>query len=267
MRAVGQGSEMEPKRVDAGYGASWVGDGWRAFAASPGMWIVLVIVFVLVLVALQLVPLVGPLAAQLITPALSGGLLLAARDSLAGKPLDVGQLFQPLTDEETRAPMLVLGVLFLVAGLVAMAAAAAVFMSTAGVTMWQHHGAMMTGDPMAIGAGAWLQMGFGITLAFLVGFALWSVVLVLFYYAIPLVLFAGMKPGQSISVGLRGLGRNVLPLFVFSVIWLLLSIVATVPLGLGWLVLLPMTYGSWYASYRDVFEAGDEPTGKGPAPA
>ena len=119
---------MEARRVGAGFGTRWVGDGWRAFRASPGMWIVLVVVFVLVLMALQMIPLVGAFASQLLAPGLSGGLLIAARESLAGRPLDVGQLFQPFMDEATRSPVLVLGLLYLVASVVAMVLAGAAIM-------------------------------------------------------------------------------------------------------------------------------------------
>ena len=36
---------------------------------------------------------------------------------------------------------------------------------------------------------------------------------------------------------------------------LLLAFAATIPFGLGWLVLLPVLAGSAYASYRDIFVA------------
>jgi hypothetical protein len=38
----------------------------------------------------------------------------------------------------------------------------------------------------------------------------------------------------------------------------LLAIVASIPFGLGWFVLLPVTIASLYASYCDIFEDKDD---------
>jgi len=247
---------MEPIRVPAGKGIEWIGDGWRAFTAAPGMWIVLTVVWLLIFMATQFVPFVGALAAQLIAPALSGGLLLAARESLAGRPIDVAQLFQPLTDEATRSPMLVLGAVFLVANLAVMLVAGGAAIGTVGMAFFHHPGAMMGPggfDPSRMDPAMLMQMGVGVLLFLLLGTTLWLLIWILFYYAIPLVLFAGTEVSTAMALSVRGLVRNWLPLLVLSVIWLLLSVLATLPLLLGWLVLLPMTFGAWYATYRDVF--------------
>jgi uncharacterized membrane protein len=39
------------------------------------------------------------------------------------------------------------------------------------------------------------------------------------------------------------------------VIYIVASIVASIPFGLGWIVLLPVTLLSVYVSYKDVFGA------------
>lgn len=247
---------MEPQRCDAGKGVDWIRDGWRAFAARPGMWILLCIVFVLVVFALQWLPLVGSLVSQLIAPALSGGLLLAARAALAGDRLDVGQLFAPLTDERTRNPMLVLGVLFLLANLVVVVAIVIIMLATGvGPAM---HAAAMGGGTMSMDPATMLQLGAGALLLVLVAVALWLLVLLLFYYAIPLVLFTDVRPVAALGLSVRGIVYNIVPLLVLSVIWFVLSVIASLPLLLGWLVLLPVTCGAWYASYRDVFPAPAE---------
>lgn len=247
---------MEPRRCDAGKGVDWIRDGWRAFAARPGMWILLCVVFALVLVALQWISWVGPLISQLIAPALSGGLLIAARNALAGDGLEVGQLFEPLTDERTRRPVLVLGVLFLVANLVVLVAVALIAVGTDMAPAM--HAAAMGHGSVPMDPAAMTRLGLGVLLLVLVGAALWLLVFLLFYYAVPLVLFAGVRPVAALGLSVRGILRNIMPLLVLSVIWLVLSMVASLLLFLGWLVLLPMTYGAWYASFRDVFPAPPE---------
>ena len=47
--------------------------------------------------------------------------------------------------------------------------------------------------------------------------------------------------------------KNLGALAVFGLIFIGLAIVATIPFGLGWLVLLPVMFGGLYASWREVF--------------
>ncbi|MEO7760372.1 MAG: hypothetical protein ABIS68_00530, partial [Casimicrobiaceae bacterium] len=47
--------------------------------------------------------------------------------------------------------------------------------------------------------------------------------------------------------------KNMWPFLVYGLITLLLAIVASIPLGLGWLVLGPVIIASVYTSYRDIF--------------
>jgi uncharacterized membrane protein len=47
--------------------------------------------------------------------------------------------------------------------------------------------------------------------------------------------------------------RNILPFLVYSIVVLVLGIVASIPLGLGWLVLGPVLIASVYTAYRDIF--------------
>ena len=47
--------------------------------------------------------------------------------------------------------------------------------------------------------------------------------------------------------------KNIGSFLIYGIVWMLLAIVATIPLGLGWLVLGPMTIASVYTAYRDIF--------------
>jgi uncharacterized membrane protein len=48
--------------------------------------------------------------------------------------------------------------------------------------------------------------------------------------------------------------RNILPFLVYGVIVFVLAIAASIPLGLGWLVLFPVLIGTHFTSYVDLFE-------------
>lgn len=235
-------------------GTHWLGGAWRLFIAAPGMWIVLSIVFLLIFIVLNLVPVIGVLVALTLVPALSGGVLLAARDASAGRPLDLGRLFEPLVTERVRGDIVILGLLYTGACIAAMMASLVVLVVTAGLSaldpgLLTGHGEIDPGSAASIGVGA--------LFAVMIWCALGLVVVAIFFYAIPLVVLAALPPIQAISLGMRGLLRNALPLLVLGLIWTVLALLATLPLMLGWLVLGPITWAAWYVSYRDIFEPTD----------
>ena len=67
-------------------------------------------------------------------------------------------------------------------------------------------------------------------------------------------MFRGVPAGQAMGSSLRANLRNVLPLLVFGVIYLFIAVLATLPLLLGWIVLLPVSAGMLYLSYKDLYE-------------
>lgn len=245
-----------PARARAARGAQWISDGWQVFCANPGMWLILTLIWLLINLAVQLVPFVGFLVALFIAPALCGGLLLCCRDSLARRALDVGQLFDPITDPDRRNRVLVQGALFLLANLAVLAVAGGLMMGTMGSAMFEHHERMLEQgrmEPGAIDPAAMMDMAMPVMFAALVALALQLVLWAVFFYAIPLMSFDGVGQGAALSASIRGVLRNWLALLVFGLVWLFLAIAATIPLLLGWLVLIPMTFGAWFGSYRDIF--------------
>lgn len=260
--------EIDIRKVRAGRGAGWVGDGWRMFIASPGMWVVLAIIWLLISIALQMVPVAGMLAGLLVAPILGGGLLLAADDIERGGEIDVGTLFRPVTDDATRNPMLVLGGIYLGANMAIMVVVT--LLMILGITFAIAQNGMQVRpeqiDPGQIDPAMLYAMGGFAVLVVLLIIALVLLITILFYFAIPLVAFGRAEPGRALATGTRALLRNWAPLTILGLLYLPLSLLATLPLGLGWLILVPMTIGMWYASFRDVFPSTPEsPAGQGDA--
>jgi len=235
-------------------GTQWLASAWRLFITAPGMWIVLSIVFLLIFLVLNLIPGIGMLVALMLAPALSGGVLLTAGDAEAGRPLDLGRLFEPLAMERMRGDVVILGLLYTGACVAATAASLLVVVVSAGISTIDPG---LLSDHGEVNPGAAASLGFGVLFALLVWFTLGLVVVAIFFYAIPLVVLASLPPIQAISLGVRGLLRNVLPLLVFGLIWTVLALLATLSLMLGWLVLGPITWAAWYVSYRDIFESAE----------
>ena len=52
----------EPRRLPAGSGTSFWGEAWRIFNAAPVPWILMLIVYVLISLCLEIIPVIGGLA-------------------------------------------------------------------------------------------------------------------------------------------------------------------------------------------------------------
>ena len=104
---------MNIKKVEADGGLAWLAEGWRLFKLNPGMWIALVIVYLVIVFVLAIIPIIGALALMLITPALVSGLIYGARELDQGRDIEIGHLFVALNDPQKRVPMLTLGALYL----------------------------------------------------------------------------------------------------------------------------------------------------------
>ena len=93
----------------------------------------------------------------------------------------------------------------------------------------------------------------GAGLAILLGVTLFSALVMSMQFAPMLVYFNGMQPLPAMKLSLRAFLHNVGPMTVYGITFLFLAILASLPMMLGWLVLLPITFTSIYAAYIDIF--------------
>jgi uncharacterized membrane protein len=236
---------MQPQSVDSARAVNWYGFGWRIFMANPGAWVAMMILIAVIMLVAQILPLVGPLALTLISPALAGGLMYSAKEAAEGRSIEIMHLFRGLTDERKRAPLLVLGAVLL--GLSILAGIAAVIVIGSSVGIGAFSGA--TGETHdAVGA-----VGAGMLLTFLIALIFSLATFALQAFSIPLVMFNDVAPIEAIKSSLNASLRNVVPLIVFLVIYFALAIIASIPFFVGFLALGPVSVAALYASFRDIF--------------
>ena len=95
--------------------------------------------------------------------------------------------------------------------------------------------------------GSLLALLFSSVLLIPLGMALW--------FAPMLVLFNGMPPIEACKASFNACLKNILPFLLLGLIVFVLSFFAALPVGLGFLVLIPVLAGTAYAAYQDVFVA------------
>lgn len=234
----------EPRSVAADRGLAWWTQAWALFMRNPLLWVGLGVILLVAAVLVGMVPLLGGLALALLMPVLIGGWLLAARKVEQGGTLEVADLLSGFQGERLT-PLIVLGALLLAATLV-IGLVAGVLGAGA---MW----GMFAGGMQGSTGGMMAAMGAGL-LGMAVAMLLFTAVSMALWFAPALVVFRRMPPIEAIQLSARAVLKNLLPFVVYGAIYIVAAIVASIPFGLGWIVLVPLALLSAYASYREVFE-------------
>jgi uncharacterized membrane protein len=223
----------------AGHGWSWIAEGWELFKRQPGMWIGIVLLAFVIFIAAAFIPVIGGLAMSLFGPVFAAGIMIGCKALDEGSELELGHLFAGF--RERTGTLIGVGALYLAATLVVMLVVGLIM----GVGMFTMMGG---GDPQEMAA-----MGMTMVLAMLVMFALLLPAVMAVWLAAPLVVFHGHGAVDAMKGSFSGCLKNMLPFLLYGVVLLVLSIVASLPLLLGWLVLGPVFAASIYTSYRDIY--------------
>jgi hypothetical protein len=236
--------------VAAGRGVDWWSEGWRLFAASPVEWIVTMIVFAGISIGVTLIPVLGQFASMLLTPILLGGLMIGCRTQQQSGKLAIGDLFACFSNDRLT-PLVIVGLVYVAGWFVIFAVTLALVVAFVGAGSI---GALMSGNPMEAGFGALAAFSLGTVIVVLIALTLLTLLLMAFWFAPALVTLRGDEPIPAMKTSFHACLANFVPLLlVYATLGVLFAIAATIPFGLGWFVLMPVSAASLYASYRDVF--------------
>lgn len=226
----------------------WLKQGYWLFKQNPFIWMVLTAILVVGMAGISMFPLVGGPLSTLLLPGFFAGLMLGCHALAKEEKLELMHLFAGFQKHGT--PLIALGGISLVGKLLIMGAV----MLTGGAKLLEIlTSGKQTEDPEAV-LQAFTEAGF----AFPMGVGLSILLQTCVQLAAMLVVFRAVAPLPAMVAVFRATLRNVLPLTVYGLILLPFAALASVPMMLGWLVLLPIFITSQYAMYRDMFPmAGD----------
>lgn len=235
---------MNIQIADASRAWAWFQQGYGLFRRDPLVWIVQFVAFMAVLIVLSMVPFIGQFVGTVVSPVFAAGLLWTCSQAESQQPIRIEYLFEGFRRETN--PLLTVGLIYgvgsVVVGLVALLALGG------GIGL----GALV--DRIDLTGGLALGVSLmSMLLAALVAFLLMLPLAMAVWFAPPLVLFDRIAPVDAMKLSLMACLKNWRVLLVYGVILLVLGIVASIPFGLGWLVLGPVLVGSTYAAYRDLF--------------
>jgi uncharacterized membrane protein len=227
----------EPRQVDAGRGLAWLSQGWAYFRQAPVPWIGITLIAIVTFLVLAFVPVLGQLATPLLSILFGGGIMLGCRALDRGEELTIGHLFAGF--QTHLSPLLVIGALYLGAMFVLVLVLSLVGGGALFSAVWG--GA----DPGAAAGGMVVALLVFLLLLVPLAMATW--------FAPALATLHNVPPVEAMKSSFTGCLRNLLAFLVYGVLLFILSILASIPFGLGWLIVLPMIAASIYSGYKDIF--------------
>ena len=240
----------EPRKLRMGAGWSWFVEGFGYFKLQPWMWLGTVAVYMAMMLALGMIPLVNFIANILLLPVITGGFMVMCYRLYRGEAVGVGDMFACFKTH--LGSLLLLGILYFI-GVLATIVIGTVFIYVFGlVGMVGVIVPLLFGGPEAapmVGLGA--VLGFMAMMGVFIGlFVAWVMA---YWFAPALVVSHNLPALRAMWLSFKGCLRNILPFLIYGLVGLVLAIVASIPVMLGWLVLMPVMWGSMFAGYRQIF--------------
>lgn len=234
---------MEPLRLPAKNGWEWIKQGFALFMKAPLLWIVLLFICLIAALAISSVPIVGQPLISLLMPAILVGLMAGCRALNQGEELELAHLlkgFKQHTSQLVTLGGIALVGQYLILGLMMAVGGAALV----GILM---------GDQPDTNPDVMIHAFAGTGFAMLIGIVLFSTLMMAMQFAPMLVYFRNVPPLEAMKLSLRAFLYNVMPMLLYGATFMFMAMLASMPVMLGWVVLLPLVFTTLYASYNDIF--------------
>ena len=246
-------TRVEPRVVAAGRGWQWLVEGYGLFRKSIALWLALTIAIAMMWAVSLVIPVVGPLLFNLLSPALFAGLMIGCRALERGAPLEIAHLFAAF--RQHAAPLVTVGGVYLVGTVIVVG----IILLIADVSKLNAMLSKPGTDIEALTVAARSMM-----LALAIGAAVYLPVLMLIWFAPMLVVFNGAAPVAAMRLSFAACVGNTVAFLVYGaailMAWLALSLPAALgPVGGALAIALlvasiPVLICSVYASYQDIFK-------------
>jgi uncharacterized membrane protein len=91
----------------------------------------------------------------------------------------------------------------------------------------------------------------------LLGVIVMMVISMAYLFAPVLVVMHDVTAIEAMKMSFNGCVRNIVPFLLYGLVAMVLGIIAMIPLGLGYLVLMPILTASIFAAYRQIYTEAD----------
>lgn len=233
-----------PRAAEFNRGIEWLTEGFGYFQKDALAWIGVTILWLVILLALAFIPVLGSLAGEILMPVFIGGLMLGCQARAQGREFQVAHLFAGFSRHAGQ--LMILGLLYLGGMIVLVILMVVLIIFGAGDTVLLAK--LAAGD-----AAAFTDNLKFVLLICLILAALYVPLLMAFWFAPALVVLRNVSAVDAVKLSFNGCLMNIMPFILYGIVGLVLSIIAIITMGLGFLVLVPVVTASIYVSYRDIY--------------
>ncbi len=252
---------MQALTLPAKRGWQWLLDAFQIFRKAQFMFPLVVLSYWMMMVIMNSIPVIGPVAATVCIPVFSVSLMNVCRLLERGEAINPTLLFSGF--KENLQTLLVLGVIYLLIAL-----------GILGLTSLFDNGTLFNFFVADRESKEAVSGGGDVMLAAQIGLALFIPLMMAYWYAPVLVAWHGLTAGKALFFSFVACLRNwrafvvysasifILGAFLPAFLLHILADTGRTPLIMLTLILvfmgLPLLYASFYVSYRDVFVTVDE---------
>ncbi|MDW7647110.1 MAG: BPSS1780 family membrane protein [Nitrosomonadaceae bacterium] len=241
--------KMEARQTSAKQGWQWIVNGLYLFFKAPLAWVLLCFVLLLIAATLALIPMVGQFFFTLLSPLFLAGLMIGCRALERGEKLEIAYLFAGF--RKNPVPLITVGGIYLVGQVLILGVA----IMLGGGTLME---LLINGKRVDENELRGVMSG-GLT-ALMVALGLSIPLMMAAWFAPLLVAFKDMPAVAAMKLSFLACIKNIIPLQLYTITMVVLAVIAAMPYGLGFFLLVPVLFASLYASYEDIFVETVEPT-------
>ena len=236
---------MQIYTVASGRGSAWLTEGFSYFKKSAGIWIGACFILLILSAASSVIPFMG-LVFQLFLPVVFAGLILGCEEIDNGGDLNIKHMIAGFNNN--LGSLILLGVLYTFGQVLILIAMAILLVIT--IDGSELITRLMDKDIQVI-----TENYLTLLIIILVGLMLYVPLLMAFWFGPTLIILEEQGAVVAMKNSFKGCLVNVIPFLIYGVVGMVLCILATIPLMLGWFILTPMIIASLYIAYKDIFKS------------
>jgi len=234
-------------------GYAWITGAFPYFTHNPLGWIAAMVVFFLISMVVGIIPL-GGIVLNIFYPVIVGGFMLGCVAYKEGGSFEFQHMFAGFKEPYFKR-LAILGVFYTIASFaVVILVGILAFVILGGFEFFQEIEHAQIEDVSAYAV--------DILLLSLIAISLFMPCVMAIWFAPSIIISSEETALSAMKLSFNACLKNILPFTLYGIVVLILAIVASIPLLLGFLVLLPVLSASVYVSYLDCFKSdiSDDPT-------